>query len=344
MNSLVRYFLFIAAVSACGLILSGDLLQRSSAQGQQQQQQRPQAQPTPDTTDRDVVYIREVRLPITVLDKKEEPVPGLTRSDFIILEDKVPQQIISFRDERESLPVWVGVLMDTSSSTAGQLKFEQESAKDFIYTVVSTRKDRVAFATFDDDVNLRQDFTAKLDDLDKAVDSVKKPGNRTALYDAIWQFCDEKMRGVPGRRVLVLITDGDDTYSRATLREAIDIAQRTETIIFAISTKAGLSGSVPGVEMGQVKDSGDKDLVKLCEETGGTAFFTGDRLALERSFMKISKQLRSQYLITYKPTNDRYDGSTRNIEVKLVNKRGGYKIKTRRSYPAVSDSVLAAPQ
>ena len=153
------------------------------------------------------------------------------------------------------------------------------------------------------------------------------------------------MRGVgAARRALVVITDGDDTYSRATLREAIDIAQRTETIIFAISTKAGLSGSVPGVEMGQVKDKGDKDLVKLCEETGGTAFFTGDRIALERSFMKISKQLRSQYLITYKPSNDRFDGSTRRIEVKLTSKRDGYKIVTRRSYPAVSDNVLAAPQ
>ncbi|HYO90716.1 MAG TPA: VWA domain-containing protein, partial [Pyrinomonadaceae bacterium] len=265
MKSLVRHFLFVAALAACGLILSG--LLSPSTKGQQQQ--RPQPSPTPAATDRDVVYIREVRLPITVLDKKENPVPGLTRGDFIITEDKVPQQIISFRDEKESLPVWVGVLMDTSSSTTGQLKFEQESAKDFIYTVVSTRKDRVAFATFDDDINLRQDFTEKLDLLDKAVDSVKKPGNRTALYDAIWQFCDEKMRGVPGRRVLVIITDGDDTYSRATLRDAIDIAQRTETIIFAISTKAGLSGSVPGVEMGQVKDKGDKELVKLCEETGG---------------------------------------------------------------------------
>ncbi|HEX8173874.1 MAG TPA: VWA domain-containing protein [Pyrinomonadaceae bacterium] len=341
MKSLVRHFLFVAAFASCCLILSG--LLSPSTKGQQQQQ-RPQPTPTPDATDRDVVYIREVRLPITVLDKKENPVPGLTRGDFIVTEDKIPQQIISFRDEKESLPVWVGVLMDTSSSTTGQLRFEQESAKDFIYTVVSTRKDRVAFATFDDDINLRQDFTEKLDLLDKAVDGVKKPGKQTALYDAIWQFCDEKMRGVPGRRVLVIITDGDDTYSRATLREAIDIAQRTETIIFAISTKAGMSGSVPGVEMGQVKDKGDKDLVKLCEETGGAAFFTGDRIALERSFKKISMQLRSQYLITYKPLNDRFDGSTRRIEVKLTSKRDGYKIVTRRSYPAVSDSVLAAPR
>ncbi len=335
MNPFLRYFLLIAVIAGSALIWSAA---PPVTEGQQRQQQ---PRPTPTPSDREVITIREVRLPITVLDKKEQPVPGLTQHDFIILEDKVPQQIISFRDEKEPLPVWVGVLMDTSSSTAGKLKFEQESAKDFIYTVIGTRKDRVAFATFDDEITLRQDFTEKLDLLDKAVDAVKKPGKQTALYDAIWQFCDEKMRSVPGRRVMVVITDGDDTYSRATLRDAIDIAQRTETIIFAISTKAGLSGTVPGVEMGQVRDKGDQNLVKLCEETGGTAFFTGDRLALERSFTKISKQLRSQYLVTYKPTNDRYDGSTRRIEVKLVNKRDGYKIVTRRSYPAISDSVTA---
>jgi Ca-activated chloride channel family protein len=338
MKPFVRYFLFIMSLAICALVWSSAAY--VSTQGQQRQGQQPAPTPTPDIG-REVITIREVRLPITVLDKKEQPVAGLTRNDFVIMEDKVPQQIISFRDEKESLPVWVGVLMDTSSSTSGKLKFEQESAKDFIYTVVSNRKDRVAFATFDDDIALRQDFTEKLDLLDKAVDGVKKPGNQTALYDAIWQFCDEKMRGVAGRRVMVIITDGDDTYSRANLRDAIDIAQRTETIIFAISTNAGLSGSVPGVEMGQVRDKGDQDLVKLCDETGGTAFFTGDRLALERSFTKISKQLRSQYLITYKPTNKFYDGSTRRIDVKLVNNRDGYKIRTRRSYPAVSDSVTA---
>ncbi len=338
MKPLVRYFLLVAALAVCGVLWSG--AHTSSLA----QQKKPQPTPTPETPgDTLTIRIREVRLPITVLDKKGEAVTGLTQSDFIILEDKVPQEIKSFRDEKEGLPVWVAVLMDTSSSTAGQLKFEQESAKDFIYTVTSTRKDRVAFATFDDDISLRQDFTEKLSDLDKAVDAVKKPGNQTALYDAIWQFCDEKMRGVPGRRVMVVISDGDDTYSRATLRDAIDIAQRTETTIFAISTKAGF-GTVRGVEMGQVKDKGDLDLVKLCEETGGTAFFTGDRVALERAFTKISKQLRSQYLVTYKPTNDRYDGSRRNIEVKLVNKREGYKILTRRNYPAVSDSINAAPQ
>jgi Ca-activated chloride channel family protein len=189
---------------------------------------------------------------------------------------------------------------------------------------------------------LRQDFTDKLDLLDRAVDSVKKPGTQTSLYDAIWRFCDEKMRSVPGRRVIVVITDGDDTYSRATLNDAIDIAQRTETTIFAISTKAGFSGSVPGVEAGQVSDSGDRDLEKLCAETGGQAFFTGDVLALERSFTKISKELRAQYIVTYKPTNDRYDGSYRRIDVKLASGRDGMRLRTRRGYKAVGDSVTAA--
>jgi Ca-activated chloride channel homolog len=229
--------------------------------------------------------------------------------------------------------------MDTSPSTAGKLKFEQESAMNFIQTVVRPRKDRVLFATFDDEITLRQDFTDKLDLLDRAVFGVKKTGNQTALYDAVWQFCDEKMRSVPGRRVLVVITDGEDTYSRADIRDAIDIAQRIETTIFAISTKAGFSSTVPGVEAGEVKDAKDRALMKLSEETGGVAFFTGDMLSLERSFTKISKELRAQYLVTYKPTNDRYDGSFRRIEVKLANGRGNLKVRTKLGYKAISDTV-----
>src|SRR4029077_16760983 len=138
----------------------------------------------------------------------------------------------------------------------------------------------------------RQDFTDKLDLLDRAVDKVKETGSQTALYDAIWQFSDEKLRNVPGRRVIVVITDGDDTFSRAELKDAIDIAQRTETTIFGISTKAGFLGTVPGVEAGTVKDKGDKFLTRLCEETGGEAFFTGDMLALEKAFKRISEELQ----------------------------------------------------
>jgi VWFA-related protein len=336
-----RAYPFFPAFIALGLCLSA--LSASAYAQPKQQQPATQTAPT-GTQDQEPVRvtIRRVRLPITVLDKKGQFVSGLTINDFLVTEDKKPQQIETFSDESESFPVYVGVLMDTSPSTAGKLKFEQESAKNFIYTVTRLRKDKVAFATFDHEITLRQDFTDKLDLLDRAVDSVKKPGNQTSLYDAIWQFCDEKMRNAPGRRVLVIITDGDDTYSRATMNDAIDIAQRTETTIFAISTKAGFSGTVPGVEAGQVSDRGDSSLEKLAAETGGTAFFTGDILALERSFTKISKELRSQYIVTYKPTNDRYDGSYRRVEVKLASGRDGMKVRTRRGYTAVGDSVTAA--
>jgi VWFA-related protein len=315
-----------------------------SAPAQQKNQPSPKATPTPATPQSDEqnggqVFINEVRLPISVIDKKKQPVLGLTKDDFLIFEDKQPQQIASFRDDKDSLPVYVGVLMDTSPSTVGKLKFEKDAAKDFIYTVTRLRKDKVAFVTFDHEIKLKQDFTDKLDLLARAVDGVNKPGEKTSLYDAIWQFCDEKMRGVPGLRVVVVITDGADTYSRADLHDAIDIAQRTETTIFAISTKAGFSGTVPGVEAGMAPDASDRELEKLCAETGGSVFFTGDITELERSFTKISKELRTEYVITYKPTNEHYDGSFRTIEVRLKNKRDGMKIRTRRGYTAIRDNV-----
>lgn len=307
--------------------------------------QKPKPSPSPSTVNEDAqgtvkIPIRRVRLPITVTDKKGQFVPGLTKNDFLVLEDRVPQQIETFSDDiSQTLPLYIAVLLDTSPSTAGKLKFEQESAMNFIQTVVRPRKDRVLFATFDDEIKLLQDFTDKLDLLDKAVFGVKKMGKQTALYDAVWQFCDEKMRTVPGRRVLLVISDGEDTYSRANIRDAIDIAQRTETTIFAISTKAGFLSTVPGVEAGQVSDKKDRDLQTLAEETGGIAFFTGDMLSLERSFTKISKELRAQYLVTYDPTNKTYDGSFRKIDVKLADGRGDLKVRTKRGYKAIADSV-----
>ena len=335
MTYLLTRCLFVVAV-ALSTGIGGITITRA-------QQPKAKASPTPTQDQQEpseTIFIRRVRLPITVVDKKGIFVSGLTKADFAILEDKVQQQIETFSDDiGQALPLYVGVLMDTSPSTEGKVKFEQESAMNFIQTVVRPRKDRVFFATFDDQIILRQDFTDRLDLLDKAVNGVRKGGKQTALFDAIWQFCDEKMRSVSGRRVLVVITDGEDTYSRANLADAVDIAQRTETTIFAISTKAGFSGSVPGVEMGQSKDAKDRDLVKLSEETGGAAFFTGDMLSLERSFTKIAKELRAQYLVTYRPTNDRYDGSYRRIDVKLASDRGDLRVRTKRGYKAIADTV-----
>jgi len=335
----MKRFFYYLALTSLGLAM---LFQISAAQSQQPKPPKPSSpSATPDQTqEREVVNIRRVRMPITVTDKKGQFVSGLSAGDFLITEDKVPQQIDSFTsEENNNLPLYIGVLMDTSPSTAGKLKFEQESAMNFIQTVVRPRKDRVLFATFDDQITLRQDFTDRLELLDRAVFAVKKTGEKTALYDAVWQFCDEKMRSAQGRRALVIITDGVDTYSRADINDAIDIAQRTETTLFAISTKAGLLGAVPGVDSGQVKDKADRDLERLCDETGGAALFIGDMLALERAFTKVARELRTQYLITYKPTNNQYDGSYRRVDVKLTNGHENLKLRTKKGYKALADSV-----
>ena len=292
----------------------------------------------------DTSKVFEVRLPVTVEDKKDKKsglVKGLTINDFIVIEDGVEQEITFLTDEKSRPPLYVGVLMDTSASTKGKMAFSKQAAKNFIYTVLKIRKDQAAFMTFDNEVNLLQDFTDKTDLLDRAVDKVTKTGSQTALYDAIWNFTDEKLRNAPGRRVIVIITDGDDTFSRAELSDVIDIAQRTETTIFGISTKEGFLGAVPGVELGTVKDKGDKYLTQMCEETGGKAFFTGDMLALERSLNRVREELRGQYILTYRPANQEYDGKKRKIEVRFKDKakEDRYRIRTKTEYRAIRDGL-----
>jgi Ca-activated chloride channel family protein len=330
MKNLFRFVYFAGLLSVFSLVVPA-------------QTPRPGATPPNSGDDTGAVKIFEVRLPVTVVDKKKNKnlITGLSRGDFNVFEDGVQQEVTYFTDEKTNPPVYVGVLMDTSPSTAGKMDFSKQAAKDFIYTVIRLRKDKAAFMTFDNEINLRQDFTDKLDLLEKAVDKVKKVGSFTALYDAVWQFSDEKLRNAPGRRVIVIITDGDDTFSRADLKDAVDIAQRTETTIFAISTKGGFLGSVPGVEAGTVKDAGDKYLTALCEQTGGAAFFSGDMLSLEKSFAKISQELRSQYIITYRPANQNYDGKARKVEVRFTDrdKVNQYKIRAKTSYRAVRDNL-----
>jgi Ca-activated chloride channel family protein len=332
-----RIWLSLAAL-ACALVGAAAAPRPSGAQQAQTPAPRQTPTPAPDEVE-GAVNVRIVRVPVSVLDKKGAPVTGLTRDDFLVFEEKRPVQFDFLGEikELEKLPIYIGVLMDTSSSAAGKLGFEKEAAKNFLYTVTRTRKDHAAFVTFDDEVKLRQDFTRNLDYLERAIDAVKKPGTQTALFDAIWEFCDQKMRGVPSpRRALVVITDGDDTYSRARIEDAIAMAQKTDTIIFGLSTKGGFTGSaVPGVEAGTVKDSGDKDLSRMAEATGGRAFYTGDMLALERAFKKIGEELRSQYLLTYRPEGP-FDGGFRRIEVKVA-AGDKYKVNAKKGYTADRD-------
>src|SRR5262245_8354461 len=246
------------------------------------------------------------------------------------MEDKIPQKILDFKNQSD-LPLDIAILMDTSNSVKPKLKFEKDAAVSFLYTMLSSRKDRALFATFDSQVELHQDFTNRLDLLTNAIDKVKAQGE-TRMYDAIYSICEEKMLASTNRRrTMIIITDGEDTVSEHTLKDALEIAQQSETVVYVISTKAG---GFFGVERGTVDKKEDKDIKKLAEETGGRAFFTAEVLELEKSFTTIARELRSQYMIAYSPTNDKYDGKFRRIEVKLPNYKD-YKVRTKTGYTAV---------
>ncbi len=310
------------------LIISFGLLQIVAAQNKS----------TKDTAATSAVF--EVHLPIFVVNEKKELIYGMTRDDFIVLENGRRQKVTLFNDEKNNLPFYIGVLMDTSPSMAGKMTFVKRAASDFLYTVVRLRKDKAAFMTFDKEINLIQDFTDKIDLLDKAVDKVKKVGQQNSLYDAVYQFCDEKLRNAPGSRMMVIISDGKDNFSRANLKDAIDIAQRTETVIFVISTNDNSSLSTPNPKNRKIKNPNDDVLLKLVTETGGAAFFVNDLLSLEKSFISILKNIRSQYVFTYRPTNQKYDGKERKIKVRLadVKKNKIYKIRTKTKYRMVKKS------
>jgi Ca-activated chloride channel homolog len=334
----------VASAIYCGLVCVSAQQTQSGQQPRPKQKQGDKTKPGGANQDNtDPGQIKEVtvnvRLPVTVTDKNNRFVVDLKETDFEIAEDKTPQAIISFQPQ-SNLPLDVAMLMDTSNSVKPKLKFEKDAAYSFLETVLKYRQDRALFATFDSQVELHQDFTNRLDLLTKAIDKVKAQGS-TRMYDAIYSVCEEKMMAPTslGRRhAMVVITDGEDTESDRELKEAINIAQRSETTVYVISTK---SGGFFGVQAGMVDRKEDKDLKRLAEETGGRAFFTAEVIELEKSLAGIARELRSQYLIAYEPTNGNYDGKYRQVEVKLPSHKD-LRIRTKKGYMAVPPRATSA--
>ena len=324
----LRIFALAAFAVCCGLICLG---------AQQARKRGDKTKPGGVKQDNtDPGQIKEVtvnvRLPVTVIDKNNRFVVDLKQTDFEIAEDKAPQAIISFQPQ-SNLPLDLAVLMDTSNSVKPKLKFEKDASYSFLETMLGSRQDRALFATFDSQVELHQDFTDSLDLLTQAIDKVKARGG-TRMYDAIYGICEEKMlasTSLGRRRAMVVITDGKDTESERELKEVIDIAQRSEIPVYVISTE---SGGIFGVQAGLVDRKEDKDLKRLAEETGGRAFFTADMNELKERLAGIARELRSQYLIAYEPTNGNYDGKFRQVEVKLP-KHKDLRIRTKKGYTAV---------
>ena len=273
------------------------------------------------------VRVDLVNVLMTVTNKKHHLVTDLTKDDFQVFEDSKPQTIRYFSRET-SLPVRIGVLIDTSNSVRDRLRFEQEAAVDFLNTTLRPGTDMAYVEAFDVEVQMVQDYTDDMEKLSKAIGSLLA-GGVTSLYDAIYFSCKEKMLFFPPpepylRRIMIIISDGGDNQSERTREEALAMAQRAEVTIYTISTnRSGLPGR------------GDKVLRRLAEETGGRAFLPFEASDLAANFHEISRELRSQYSLAYISTNRAHDGAFRTITIEPPEKR--LRVRAKAGYFAPSE-------
>ncbi len=289
----------------------------------------------------------------TVLNRRNKLVPDLEKDDFKIFDDKSPQAIRYFSRQTD-LPLRIGLLMDTSNSIRDRLKFEQDAATSFLFSVIRHNKDQAFVMTFDDEPALIQTFT---DDAGRLRDEIVKTraGGGTAVYDAIYEACRTQLSHPPRppgdqpdvvRRVMILISDGEDNLSNHTRSEAIEMAQRTSVVIYTISTSTQwiqLSQTDPEKAANRKTHltEGDKILHDIAEETGGRAFFPYHVDDLDQSFQDIGDELRNQYSIAYIPTNYVLDGKYHKIRIEIPEHKG-YQVRARRGYFAKANNNIPA--
>src|SRR6202030_3334753 len=250
-------------------------------------QQPPQQEPPPAPQDQGRITqtVNLVDVLFTVLNRRNKLVPDLGKDDFKVWDDKAPQAIRYFSRQTD-LPLRIGLLMDTSNSIRDRLKFEQDAATSFLFSVIRHNRDQAFVMTFDDEPSILQDFT---DDAGRLRHEIVKTraGGGPPVYDAIYAACDKELSHPPRpagdqpdvvRRVMIVISDGDDNLSNHTRAEAIEMAQRYSVVIYTISTSTQwiqLSQTDPlkAADRKTHLTEGDKILAHLVEETGGRAFF-----------------------------------------------------------------------
>jgi len=276
--------------------------------------------------DKDQTFRLDVtRVPVlfTVSDKKGHFVTDLTKDDFEVVENKKPQTILDFNGESD-LPLRLAVLIDTSNSIRERFKFQQQAATDFILTVLRPLLDKGIIVSFDTSAELVADMTDNITKLTNAIQALR-PGGGTALYDAIFFACKEKLTDQPPekfRRAMVILSDGDDNESRYTRQQALEMAQKADVVIYTISTNiSGLEGP------------GDKVLRYLAQETGGQVFFPFKATDLAQSFENIANELRHQYIIVYRPEPFKADGQYHNVDIR-VKGRKDLTVRARHGYYA----------
>jgi Ca-activated chloride channel family protein len=279
-------------------------------------------------TDEPILTIKkrvdEVNVLFIATDRHGKFVRNLNQSDFSIFDDHKPvQSILNFRRETD-LPIELGLLMDVSGSVEGRFGFEKEAAIGFLQHILRTGYDRAFVVGFNKESHLTQDFTDQVPLLAAGVKRLNNGGG-TALYDAVYKACKEKLlrdnSGHPIRKAIVILSDGEDNQSEHTRAQAIEMAQRAEVLIYAISTDD--SGLIL---------RGDKVLEDLASATGGRAFFPYKMKDITRSFAAIEDELRSQYSVSYKLPDFDADGRYHSIEITAVNK--DLQVRARRGYYA----------
>ena len=270
----------------------------------------------------------------------------MTKNDCQLAEDKTPQTLKNLTQEK-NLPLTIGILLDTSGSQTNVLPLEQDSGARFLREVL-TPKDEAFLISFDVNVDLLADFTSSPNELKRAIDkasineassSAGIPGigggpmptsnpRGTLLYDAVYLAAHDKLNSQTGRKILIILTDGEDQGSQETIKSAIEAAQKANTIVYPIliADRAGYAAA------GMIY-TGSSQMDQLARETGGRVINTGSGRKLEDAFDQIQDELRTQYLASYTPTNRTADGKFRKVELDCGK---GLQIQARKGYYAIS--------
>lgn len=266
--------------------------------------------------------VNEVDLLFTVVDKHGHFVRNLQESDFALLDNHLrPDAVYSFT-QQTNLPLRVGLLIDASNSIRSRFHFEQNAAVEFLLDILRPQVDQAFVMGFDVVPELTQDFTNNDDLLETGIRKLE-PGGGTALYDAVYTACRDKMLPLHGptsvRKAIILVSDGDDNQSHADLDDAVKMCQRADTILYAISTNDSPS-----------RDRGDDVLKAMAEATGGRAIYPPRMENVAAAFLSIQEELRSQYSLVYKPADFKADGAFRPIYLVAMDRR--YKVRVRKGY------------
>ena len=306
------------------------LLAAGTALGLWAQSQQPQAgSGLPSETELDeatriILDVTRVSILFTVSDKKGRFVTDLAKNDFDVTERKQKQQILEFTSLSD-LPLRLAILIDTSNSIRDRFRFQQQAAIEFINSVVRSEVDKAIVVSFDTGVELVADLTGDQEELAEAIRSLR-PGGGTALYDAIFYACRDKlMQDKPRhkfRRALVILSDGEDNQSHYSRDQALEMAHRADAVLYTISTN-----------ISRIQTNGDKVLKYFADETGGLVFFPFKVQDLTQSFENIANELRHQYNILYRPQPLSTDGMYHPVKIRVKNPKN-LIVRARKGYYA----------